>query len=251
MNKPTFEYDGERLVPNKRQLKNLLTEDLSKFHFASQYATGSIILDAGCGAGQGTNYLAQQEGKYVVGVDIASEALTYAHDTYTALNLTFGQMDVSRLGFQDSAFDMVTSIEVIEHLPEPEKYVTEICRVLKIDGTLVLSTPNKLISSPTPGSMWPHHIHEFYPDELSTLLERYFPTVELWGMCIPVYEKHPIRWLVHQLAPIFKPILPLKIRTRFLPMLQSKIKPDLALQDISISRQEIAQKPTLIAVCHT
>jgi 2-polyprenyl-3-methyl-5-hydroxy-6-metoxy-1,4-benzoquinol methylase len=250
MNKPTFEYDGERLVPNNQQLKNLLIEDLSKFQFASQYATNDIILDAGCGAGQGTNYLGQHGGKYVVGVDIAPEAVVYARYNYITPDLAFGQMDVSRLGFQDNTFSLVTSIEVIEHLPEPEKYVVEIRRVLKADGTLVLSTPNKLISSPTPGSMWPHHIHEFYPDELQALLRPYFTAVEMWGMSIPVYDTHPIRRLVHWLAPVFKPILPLSIRTRLLPTLQNKIKSNLTLEDIFFSRQQVAKKSTLVAVCH-
>jgi ubiquinone/menaquinone biosynthesis C-methylase UbiE len=159
-------------------------------------------------------------------------------------------MDVSRLGFQDNTFSLVTSIEVIEHLPEPEKYVVEIRRVLKADGTLVLSTPNKLISSPTPGSMWPHHIHEFYPDELQALLRPYFTAVEMWGMSIPVYDTHPIRRLVHWLAPVFKPILPLSIRTRLLPTLQNKIKSNLTLEDIFFSRQQVAKKSTLVAVCH-
>jgi ubiquinone/menaquinone biosynthesis C-methylase UbiE len=255
MGNRSFEYDGERLIPDDPRLKNLLVEDLSKFDFASQYAAGKLVLDAGCGAGRGAAYLAGRGARKVVGVDISLEAVAYARDRYVeqgeAHKLTFGQMDVAQMAFRDQTFDMVTSIEVIEHLREPERYVADIRRVLKDGGMLVLSTPNKRISSPTPGSMWPHHVHELYPDELETLLRQHFSTVEMWGLSIPLYDQHLMRRLVHRLAPFFKPILPLRIRTRFLPALQSMIKSDLEQTDIVISRHLVANRSTLIAVCHT
>jgi hypothetical protein len=97
--------------------------------------------------------------------------------------------------------------------------------------------------------MWPHHIHEFMPEELGELLSSYFSQVEMWGMFIPVYDRHPVRKLVHRLAPFFKPILPLSIRTRFLPALQNLIKSDLVLDDIHFSRDEIMKASTMLAVC--
>jgi 2-polyprenyl-3-methyl-5-hydroxy-6-metoxy-1,4-benzoquinol methylase len=253
VNPRALEYDGERLVPDDSRLKNLLLEDLSKFHFASRHADGRFILDAGCGAGQGTSYLARSGARYVVGVDIVPDAVAYGHDHYVEQDkgtLAFGAMDVTRLGFGDGTFDMVTSIEVIEHLTKPESYVAEMRRVLKDEGLFVLSTPNKPLSSPTPGTMWPYHVHEFYPNELETLLRRHFTTVEMWGMSIPVYDTHPIRRLAHWLAPVLIPILPFGIRARLLPTLLDRIKSNLTLEDFSFSRQQVAKQPTTVAVCH-
>jgi ubiquinone/menaquinone biosynthesis C-methylase UbiE len=243
-------YDGERLIPGDHRLKNLLIEDLAKFRFASQYAINKLVLDAGCGAGQGSAYLSRSGARYVVGIDVSSEAIVYARRTFPQNNLTFVVMDALYLGFPDHTFDLVTSIEVIEHLSEPDRYIAEIRRVLRDRGILVLSTPNKLISSPTPGTIWPHHVKEFYPDELYTLLTKHFSSVEMWGMWIPVYDQHPARRLMHWLAPLFKPILPRMLRIRALPTLQRLIKADLSLEDISISRADIARKPTLIAICY-
>jgi ubiquinone/menaquinone biosynthesis C-methylase UbiE len=190
----------------------------------------------------------------VIGIDLCPDAVTYARNRYVdvggATNLDFATMDASRLGFRDQSFEMVTSIEVIEHLDDPEGYLAEIRRLLCDAGTLVLSTPNKRISSPTPGSMWPHHVREFYRHELQAMLEHHFSSVEMWALSIPVYERHPLRRLVHLVAPLFKPVLPQGIRTRFLPTLQSKIKSELTLDDVLISQTDVEKQPTLMAVCH-
>jgi SAM-dependent methyltransferase len=242
-------YTGERLVPGDERLAQLLVEDLAKFVFAARYAAGRRVLDAGCGAGQGSAYLARHGAAHVTAVDIAADAAAFAQGRWGAANLAFAAMDVTRLALPDAAFDMVTSIEVIEHLPDTERYVAEMRRVARPDAVLVLSTPNKLITSPRPGMMWPYHLHEFYPDELYGLLGRYWREVEPWGLSIPVYEGHPARRLMHRLAPLFKPILPHKLRTRALPWLQTRIKPDLQVSDVAISRDWIERMPTLVAVC--
>ena len=253
MTEQTFTYDGERLMPDDPSLRNLLVEDISKFYFASRFAQGRTVLDAGCGAGQGTAHMAANGAQYVVGVDLSPEAVGYARSRWVvkgaARNLAFGCMNASELGFQDRSFDMVTSIEVIEHLNDPEGYLAEIRRLLRDGGILVLSTPNKRISSPTPGSMWPHHVREFYLDELKTILKEQFSAVEMWGLSIPVYDRHPVRRLVHLLAPIFKPVLPLGLRTRLLPTLQGRIKSDLTVEDVLISQESVDSQSTLMAVC--
>lgn len=245
----TLSYTGERLVPGNASLENLLVEDLAKFHFAAQYASGRDVLDAGCGAGQGSAYLAQNGARSVTAVDISSEAVAYAKAHYPVENLRFSVMDVVTLGFSAECFEMVTSIEVIEHLHNPEQYIAGIRRVLTPTGILVLSTPNKLISSPQAGMVWPYHIHEFLPQELAVLLQRYFSSVELLGLWIPVYDQHPLRRLMHWFAPFFKPRLPVALRTRALPALQKTIKKRLELTDVQIVADAVEQKSTLIAVC--
>lgn len=253
MSQQAFDYDGERLHPDDPRLRNLLVEDLSKFVFASRYAEGKLVLDAGCGAGQGSAHLASSGARFVVGIDVSSGAVAYARHRYIvqhkASNLRFAQMDGMSLGFQDETFEMVTSIEVIEHLSQPERYVQEMRRTLTAEGLLVLSTENKRISSPLPGSMWPHHIREFHLHELRDLLASHFSWVEMWGLSIPVYEQHPVRRLVRVVAPAVKPFLPPRLRTRLLPTLQSMIKASLTLDDIEISQHRVERAPTLIAVC--
>ena len=78
MTDQTLQYTGERLVPGDKRLRQLLVEDLAKFQFAGRYTAGKWVLDAGCGAGQGSTYLAGHGAAYVVGVDISPEATALA-----------------------------------------------------------------------------------------------------------------------------------------------------------------------------
>jgi 2-polyprenyl-3-methyl-5-hydroxy-6-metoxy-1,4-benzoquinol methylase len=55
-------------------------------------------------------------------------------------------MDSQQLGFNNAVFDFVCSFEVIEHVRDPERYLSEIWRVLKPAGLALLSTPNRLVS---------------------------------------------------------------------------------------------------------
>lgn len=249
MTQRSLTYTGERLVPGDERLTQLLVEDLAKFVFAARYVEGRRVLDAGCGAGQGSAHLARRGAIHVTAVDIAIDVVAFAQRYWRVANLTFAAMDVTRLAFPDATFDMITSIEVIEHVPDYERYVAEMRRVAHPGAILVLSTPNKAITSPRPKMMWPYHIHEFYPDELYSLLGRYWREVEPWGLSIPVYEGHPARRLMHFLAPFFKPILPHRLRTRALPWLQTRIKSDLQISDVVINQKTVEQQPTLVVVC--
>jgi O-antigen biosynthesis protein len=244
-----LEYTGERLVPGDERLSRLLVEDLAKFHFASQYTEGKYVLDAGCGAGQGSAHMASEGARQVIGMDLAVEAVRFAGHYYPESNLAFAAVDAQRLAFTAGSFDCVTSIEVIEHLPDPERYVAEIRRVIRDGGRLVLSTPNKLITSPTPGTLYRYHLREFYPDELRSLLGKYFAEVELWGVGIPVYDQHVVRRAMHLLAPIFKPILPHRLRVSAVATVHGRIKSDLTMDDVVIAREDYALKSTLLAVC--
>jgi len=72
-------------------------------------------------------------------------------------------------------FDIVMNCEVIEHLQEPEKMLREIKRILKMGGKLVLTTPYRLTETPTDVN----HVREYFPDELKTLLDRHFASVNI------------------------------------------------------------------------
>ncbi|MBL0923633.1 MAG: bifunctional 2-polyprenyl-6-hydroxyphenol methylase/3-demethylubiquinol 3-O-methyltransferase UbiG [Sphingomonadaceae bacterium] len=108
--------------------------------------TGKTVLDVGCGAGLLCEPLARM-GAAVTGVDAAPEnaEAAKAHALQSGLTIDYraGELAAQGLG----RFDVVTSMEVIEHVSDPAAFVAELARHLKPDGLLLLSTPNRTAAS--------------------------------------------------------------------------------------------------------
>lgn len=101
------------------------------------------ILEIGCGAGLLCFELARSA-KIVVGIDISHFVLDFANGVKDYLhcdNVFFQQGDAEHLAFDHDTFDVVICSEVLEHLIEPQRALTEMRRILKKNGTLILTTP--------------------------------------------------------------------------------------------------------------
>ena len=103
----------------------------------------STILDAGCGYCYHTVRLARS-GAIITAVDFSEAALKVARETITnaGINVTLQTADLTALRFPDSSFDAVVSWGVLMHIPELEKALSELSRVLKRGGVLVVSENN-------------------------------------------------------------------------------------------------------------
>jgi SAM-dependent methyltransferase len=119
----------------------VLTEEIRGLLPASSY------LDAGCGDGR---YLAALPAlgpvpNRVVGVDIADSILATARRATADVGLApqLLRANLERLPLGDSEFDVVVSVQVLEHLIDPAAGLRELARVLRPDGTLLLSTDNR------------------------------------------------------------------------------------------------------------
>lgn len=150
---------------------------LSAYLYAAKLATGHDVLDAGCGEGFGTEMLAETA-RRVLGIDYSEEAIAAARSAYRVPNLEFRQLDVYDLPKLDDRFDLITNFQVIEHLPDPPRFLEAIRAGLKPDGTLMLTTPNRLTSV----SENPYHLREYVADELESVLRPLFGRVQLFGM---------------------------------------------------------------------
>lgn len=111
----------------------------------------SKILDLGCGNGISARVL-NQTGFDVVGTDISPLFLEEARN-WENPKLRYEVCDVLELPFDNDSFDVICSNELIEHLPDVETALTEMIRVVRKDGRIVLSGPN-LCSPLTPFFDW-------------------------------------------------------------------------------------------------
>lgn len=105
---------------------------------------GKLVLDAGCGSGEMSIYLAQHKAR-VVGVDVSRNLLSFgdvsARTSSVSNRVDFGQMSLYDLAFSDGAFDIVFGSAILHHL-DLDRAVPEIARVLKGDGVAVFIEPH-------------------------------------------------------------------------------------------------------------
>jgi SAM-dependent methyltransferase len=172
-----LEFTGERVIPGKVD-EALWYEHMARYIFAADFVKDKTVLDAGCGSGYGTDFLASQGAKYALGIDISPEAIAYAQAHYQRDNLEYRVMDVTEPDLNDGSFDVIVAFELIEHLQNQERFLAEMARVLKNDGLFIISTPNREVYrlglEPNP-----FHTKEFNFEEFYQILSRYFYNVKV------------------------------------------------------------------------
>jgi 2-polyprenyl-6-hydroxyphenyl methylase / 3-demethylubiquinone-9 3-methyltransferase len=143
---------------------------------------GKSALDVGCGAGLLCEPLARL-GAAVTGVDAAAEniAAAKAHAAQSGLDIDYWAGELQHLPLKGEVFDLVTSMEVIEHVTDPAAFVAGLAARLKPDGLMILSTPNRtaasrllLVEAAERLGQVPRGTHDWdkflTPDELTALL---------------------------------------------------------------------------------
>ncbi|WP_221794891.1 bifunctional 2-polyprenyl-6-hydroxyphenol methylase/3-demethylubiquinol 3-O-methyltransferase UbiG [Aquisediminimonas sediminicola] len=188
--KPLHQLNPVRLAYIRQQIDR---------HFGTSLAnrtplSGKTVLDAGCGAGLLCEPLARLGGN-VTGLDAAPEniAVAKAHAAPQSLAIDYRCGEVAAL---DGQFDLVTSMEVIEHVTDPDAFITALAARLAPHGLMILSTPNRTALSrlmmidigeglgQIPKGT--HHWDQFIaPDELGQLLATHQ---------MQVIDRHGIAW---------------------------------------------------------
>ena len=128
----------------------------------------SVVLDAGCGFGYGSDMLAQHSSK-VIAIDNSPDAINYAIKNYSRNNIRYYIGDLENVDLSPfGKFNLITFFEVIEHLHKPEAALKNLREHISPKGCLLLSTPN---SECTIGYN-PYHIKEYTKRELEELLSK-------------------------------------------------------------------------------
>ena len=139
---------------------------------AAANRTGLSILDVGCGSGTLLGLL-KQRGFHTKGVDFSAEAARIAK-IENGVDVAVGSLEDA--AFPDQSFDLVTLFHVMEHVPAPRRVLTEVERVLKPNGVVVLQVPNiESWQFKTFGANWygldiPRHVIDYSKNSILKLL---------------------------------------------------------------------------------
>jgi 2-polyprenyl-3-methyl-5-hydroxy-6-metoxy-1,4-benzoquinol methylase len=182
-------FQGANII-NAGVLSPYWGEHVARYDFALKFVEGKSVLDIACGTGYGLGVL-KSHARSVTGVDVDIEAVEQAkaeccENTTVVLGSGLG------LPFPDESFDVVTTFETLEHLHDRGGFLSELKRVLKRNGTLILSTPNANYTRPVNGKPHnPFHVYEYDPDELTSELGTYFVIKQFLGQSLDGAIKIP------------------------------------------------------------
>jgi len=179
-----MKYTGERIIPEESFCgpeTNIYKEHVARYNFASKYIKSKKVLDIACGSGYGCEILLKKGAKYVIGSDISEETIDYAKKHYQKKDIEFITNDIKKLDFSDEEFDCIVSFETLEHVKDQEVVITELKRVLKKGGILIISTPNLESRTNDEEDTNRFHEKELTVKEFKKILGKFFPKFELFS----------------------------------------------------------------------
>lgn len=135
MNIGTYKYENAELNHSHEYLIPMLLKVLNRYVAISN----PNLFDLGCGNGATMNLL-NSIGYSVVGVDPSTEGVTRANSQYPELKIELGHTGEDLRG-RFGRFNALYSLEVIEHVYDPDEYIQQIHSLLEDNGICILSTP--------------------------------------------------------------------------------------------------------------
>ena len=163
---------GERVTTREGGFNPTWQRHVAAYRLCAPFLGPGTVLDLGCGIGHSFAELAPRE---TVGVDSDPAVLAGQPRRTVAA-------DMRRLPFPPASFGSVLAVQSIEHVPDPERALREIVRVLEPGGVAVLVTPNRLTFARPDEIIDPYHFVEYSADELEALCAPYFAQIAVHGI---------------------------------------------------------------------
>lgn len=159
----------ERLIPEAARGgvtgEETVALHVERYRFAARHTLPGRFLDLACGVGYGTRLVSSDGPTWIVGigVDVSPEAISYANATYAHERIRF-ELGDAMLYEDPDGFDTIITLETIEHLPNPRRFVERLRGLLRPGGVLVASVP---VTPSTDAN--PHHLIDFTPRSFRSL----------------------------------------------------------------------------------
>lgn len=161
---------------------------LARYAVAAPYCRGMRVLDIACGEGYGSRFLASQGATEVIGVEVDAETVERASERFGGDRVSFRCADAGRIDelFTRAEFDLVVSLETVEHLDDPEGFLRGLRSVARKEATLILSCPNDHWYFPEPGDRNPFHVRKYHFEEFRQMSEAILGPTDHWLLGAPV-----------------------------------------------------------------
>lgn len=136
------------------------------------------VLDVGCNYGYGS-LLFKGYRKYF-GIDNNKNLIRYANGRFKRKNSSFKEEDAEKMDINFKV-DVILCLDVLEHLPHPEKFIKRSKITLRKGGILIISTPDRENAFNHLGRTPKYHISEMSFKELKSMLLKYFKHIEFYS----------------------------------------------------------------------
>lgn len=171
-----MDFSGERLT--SAISGEVAIEHYHRYFLARDFCAGVDVLDIAAGEGYGSAILAQVA-RSVVGVEIDPAVVVAANAEFVRPNLRYIQGDARAIPLPDGSIDVAVSFETFEHFGEHELFLAELRRVLRPNGLVIISTPDRDIYSGPGIPPNPFHVREVNRPEFETALSAHFRHVRI------------------------------------------------------------------------
>ncbi len=166
-----LEFTGERFTPEC--VREIWYEHWHRYALAKSICENKTVLDAASGEGYGSDIISEVA-RSVIGLDISIKAQKHAKNRYSNTNIGHVNASCASLPFEDDTFEVILSFETLEHLTQQDEMLSEFRRVLKNNGMLLLSSPDKKNYSDKAEFENEFHVKELYKEELVELIDKNF-----------------------------------------------------------------------------
>jgi 2-polyprenyl-3-methyl-5-hydroxy-6-metoxy-1,4-benzoquinol methylase len=147
----------------------------ARYFLALPYARGAVAVDAACGSGYGSAWLAQVA-ESVLGLDIDEQRLAWARQHHQPANVRYALHDLHKPLPVERPLTLVTSFETLEHVDAPPVCLKNLADALADDGVALISVPNGTMEL-RGGQPKPYHRWQFSSADFEKLLRGCFADV--------------------------------------------------------------------------
>ena len=156
-----------------------------------------IALEIGCGNGNGTGLIKKYfNPNKIIAIDLDEKMIDIAQRKNTDASIIFKVMDASNLDFPNNHFDAIFDFGIIHHIPNWKDCLTELKRVIKKDGELILEELSLDTFSGFPGRFWESLLSHPYEQMFST--DDFIQQLKDVGFTINRFRKsNPMKMIKH------------------------------------------------------